>query len=137
MKIKFTPNPLTGDYWYTTAQIMAALGVSRSRVSALAREHRWRRRMVGNAALYAAHDVETYGMARMRRELAKALGWQPAGLPLVWHDEWDIDCPTPDCDQFAIEFEGRWRCAGGHEGSSGGVCCGGYLTVPLDDTPPT
>lgn len=118
MKLQYTSSTSTFTGWYSTAEIMTALGVSRSRVSALAREHRWQRQMIGNAALYAALDVETYGMARMRRELAKALGWQPAGLPLVWHDEWDIDCPTPDCDQFAIEFEGRWRCAGGHEGSA-------------------
>lgn len=112
--MNFTP---TLPDWYTTAEVMQLFGWStRAQVSAAAKSHGWQRRMIGRAALYAALDVETYGMARLRRQLLNAMG--ATGSALIWHDEHDIPCPMPDCDQFAVGYNGRWRCAAGHEGKT-------------------
>lgn len=70
--------------FYTTAEAAAALGVSRQRVSAIAKRQGWQRRQVGRSVSYLAADVE--GAARIRQYQR---AWAALGITRnLWGKEW-------------------------------------------------
>lgn len=89
--------PIKGTF-YTSGELQKILGVTKQRVSDLARLQEWQTHNVG--VLYHADDVASYLWARWRRDLARKLG--ATVKELVSHDEWDKDDNCPVCEAFAI-----------------------------------
>jgi hypothetical protein len=118
------PDPLFPG-WYTTGQIRKMLGkVSRQYIGQIAKKEHWKTKKYADMqeTLYRAEDVVKYvsqWSIKKRKKLAIKLGIPlgktelPNKLPMT--DQFDIECPDPDCKCFAIEYPSvGWACINGH-----------------------
>lgn len=111
--------------FYTSEELQKLLGVSGSRISDMARQHKWDSFTAG--ILYHTADVDEYLITRQRTELSKKLGWSGRGL--IRDDSRDMQCP--ECGGFAVEAPAtpeemqslrwlrakwNWLCEQGHKG---------------------
>lgn len=93
---------------------MDRLGVSKQRLSDIARQQGW-----PYLSGYPAAPVEEYLLQRSRMELARKIGWPVTGL--VEADDYDDQCP--ECEAFCLIYPdsptaltGQYACVNGHQG---------------------
>lgn len=90
------------------------LGVSKQRISNLAREYGWESPIPG---LYASgpadiqSTVDAYLHARARMIIK-------GQRKLDWDDTFDMDCPVEGCDGICLQWpdDQHYKCAYGHSG---------------------
>lgn len=63
--------------------------------------------------VYDRRTVDMLVAAKLRRRLARELGRQSARFLEL---DYAIDCRVPGCKAIAVTWEGKWKCAEGHEG---------------------
>lgn len=104
--------------YYTLVAAAAAIGFTKKGAEKAAKVEGWKRYKVGNVYLYVSEDVHEYRDHRIRRDLAKKLGWRGRGL----YRNNDINIECPECGAFAIEWPAppylseKFMCLKGHEG---------------------
>lgn len=101
--------PIAGTFW-TSEELQKLLGVSKQRVTNLARTYRWESPSPGLYRGGVAEDstsVDAYLFARQRADI------QGKKNP-NWDDSYDLECP--ECKAFAVELDGGWKCIKGHIG---------------------
>lgn len=111
--------PISGRF-YTSQELIKLLGVTKQRISNLAKEQGFIEAAPG---LWYDTEVDEYLTNRQRTDLLKAAGWWNGKGLCLW-DEVDIDCP--ECGAYAVhkpylgeeqDYYGEswpWRCSKGH-----------------------
>lgn len=99
--------PITGTF-YTSEEIQQLLGVSRQRVSDLARTYQWEKPYPGLYLAGPAEDSTTVSAYLFARRRADIRGEKRP----IWDDSYDMDCP--ECGALAVEIGEGWKCINGH-----------------------
>lgn len=108
--------PISGRF-YTSQELITLLGVSKQRISNLAKKQGF---VEAHPGLYYAQDVDEYLWARARMQLFREFGIPTKKL--VRDDTFDKMDNCPECEAFAIynpNDEGQWRCIKGHSNQAG------------------
>lgn len=108
--------PITGTFW-SSKELQKLLGVSKQRVSDLARQLCWDSPISGLYRGGVAEDTTTVDAYIFARNRAIIHGYSQRP---IWDDGCDVNCPV--CGGFAIEWPDseHYKCIQGHTGKLSG-----------------